>query len=386
MTKIPSWPLSCPKKKFFPTTEGYVEAVSGSSYKYIYQYKDHLGNIRLSYKNTGTTTIPVLQITDENNYYPFGLKQMGYGAPIVNSNYKYKYNGKELQDELQLNMYDMEARNYDPALARFTTFDPITHYSQSPYGAFNGNPVYWADPSGMAGEHYNWNTGGYENGSGQSISFSAAMGSYGLNTDGSTKTDDTNSSTRSTSDESTGSNIHPKDAFEYQRKYPRTMNVLRLLRGYVKSNPKILQALAEFSGYSTMEVLSQLKFSEGSMTLDIRDLTWHSLHPEGLNDSRTEFSLEILNAEFLETLKTNEDIQSFSFFVGMTILHEFVHAGRKANNMDGGLKEKEEMGWGWEERSFGGQRVNGSTYKELSKKYNWKFKDENYKYKLPPLF
>jgi hypothetical protein len=31
-----------PMLKFFPTAEGYVE-VSGSSYKYIYQYKDHLG-------------------------------------------------------------------------------------------------------------------------------------------------------------------------------------------------------------------------------------------------------------------------------------------------------------------------------------------------------
>ncbi|SHH90365.1 hypothetical protein SAMN05443663_1191, partial [Flavobacterium defluvii] len=69
--------------KFFPTAEGYVEP-SGSSYKYVYQYKDHLGNIRLSYNKT-------LAIQDENSYYPFGLKHIGYGAPVINSNYKYKY-------------------------------------------------------------------------------------------------------------------------------------------------------------------------------------------------------------------------------------------------------------------------------------------------------
>jgi hypothetical protein len=49
-----------------------VEA-SGSSYKYIYQYKDHLGNIRISYDKT-------LAIKEESNYYPFGLKQEGYNT------------------------------------------------------------------------------------------------------------------------------------------------------------------------------------------------------------------------------------------------------------------------------------------------------------------
>ena len=39
-------------------------------------------------------------------------------------------------------------RDYDPAIARWTGIDPVTHYSQSTYNAFDGNPVFWADPSG----------------------------------------------------------------------------------------------------------------------------------------------------------------------------------------------------------------------------------------------
>jgi hypothetical protein len=101
--------------KFFPTAEGYVEP-AGNSYKYVYQYKDHLGNIRLSYRNNGTTASPALQIAEESNYYPFGLKQAGYNTAKVGVENKYKYNGKELQDELGLNMYDYGARNFDPAL------------------------------------------------------------------------------------------------------------------------------------------------------------------------------------------------------------------------------------------------------------------------------
>ena len=38
--------------KFFPTAEGYVQATAlkvGFAYSYVYNYTDHLGNIRLSY-------------------------------------------------------------------------------------------------------------------------------------------------------------------------------------------------------------------------------------------------------------------------------------------------------------------------------------------------
>ena len=62
-----------------------------------------------------------------------------------------KYNGKEYQDELALNLYDMDMRDYDPATARWTGVDPVTHFSQSPYNAFDGNPVSIADPSGADG-------------------------------------------------------------------------------------------------------------------------------------------------------------------------------------------------------------------------------------------
>ena len=87
--------------QFLPTAEGYVEPV-GSSYKYVFQYKDHLGNVRLSYKDVSTTSTPSLQIVTENNYYPFGLIQKGYNYVFNSTNpaLNYKYNGKELQDEL----------------------------------------------------------------------------------------------------------------------------------------------------------------------------------------------------------------------------------------------------------------------------------------------
>jgi len=159
--------------QFFPHPEGYVNKHK-DMFSYVYNYTDHLGNIRLSYGMDPKDN--VLKILEENHYYPFGLKHTNYSNDIKKFTtetglhpvtltpieeykikqipgeekleYKYKYNGKEWQDELGLNMYAMDMRMYDPAIARWTSIDPVTHYSMSPYVAFDNNPVYWADPSG----------------------------------------------------------------------------------------------------------------------------------------------------------------------------------------------------------------------------------------------
>ncbi|MBP1221755.1 3-coathanger stack domain-containing protein [Flavobacterium sp. 1355] len=120
--------------KFFPTAEGYVEA-SGSSYKYIYQYKDHLGNIRLSYDKT-------LAIKEESNFYPFGMKQEGYNNIKIGFENKYKYQGQERQDELGLNWDSFKWRNYDMAIGRFMNIDPLSEkYAYQSHYNFSENRV-----------------------------------------------------------------------------------------------------------------------------------------------------------------------------------------------------------------------------------------------------
>ena len=137
--------------EFINHAEGYVEK-ENNTYKYVYQYKDHLGNIRVSYDNSGSVSSPNASIVEENNYYPFGLQHKGYNN-VVSSNAnsvasKFKYQGVEHEEALGLNLYEMDWRNYDPALGRFTSIDPVTHHSQSTYTAFDNNPIFWADPSG----------------------------------------------------------------------------------------------------------------------------------------------------------------------------------------------------------------------------------------------
>ncbi|AXB56698.1 DUF6443 domain-containing protein [Flavobacterium fluviale] len=138
--------------EFFPTAEGYVKNTA-EALSYVYQYKDHLGNVRVSYAKNPATQ--VLDIIDETHYYPFGLKHSGYVAS-QESNNKYKYNGKELQDELGLEVYDYGARNYDPALGRWMNIDPKAENSRrwNPYNYAYNNPIYFIDPDGMQADDW----------------------------------------------------------------------------------------------------------------------------------------------------------------------------------------------------------------------------------------
>src|SRR5690625_5955099 len=88
--------------------------------------------------------------------------QVGDPVELVNvteTEYIYKYNGKEWQDELGLNVYDYGARNYDPAIGRFFSMDKFSdsYYNITPYQYTANNPVRLIDVNG----EYMWI---YENG------------------------------------------------------------------------------------------------------------------------------------------------------------------------------------------------------------------------------
>ncbi|WP_160136249.1 DUF6443 domain-containing protein [Chryseobacterium sp. c4a] len=135
--------------KLIPTTEGTYDL---QRTQYIYDYKDHLGNIRLTFAAADGGGWFYLK---ENNYYPFGLSHQGYNdfdnLKDFDIPYHNKYNGKELQET---GMYDYGARMYMPDLGRWGVTDPLaekmTRYSPYNY-AFN-NPIRFIDPDGRAPE------------------------------------------------------------------------------------------------------------------------------------------------------------------------------------------------------------------------------------------
>ncbi|WP_291276143.1 RHS repeat-associated core domain-containing protein, partial [Flavobacterium sp.] len=73
--------------------------------------------------------------------------------PLFTTSYDYKYNGKELQEELGLNMYDYGARNYDPSIGRYFTIDNFSEafYNNTPYQYTANDPVKFIDVNGDYG-------------------------------------------------------------------------------------------------------------------------------------------------------------------------------------------------------------------------------------------
>jgi RHS repeat-associated protein len=105
---------------------------------------DYLGNLRnvfyYDYYNT-------LQLGEAIWYNPFGKQD---SVIVAGTNpHRFSYNGKELDESLDLDRYYYGARYYDPELGRFTSPDPISD-DWTPYSYVRNNPIAYNDPTGMS--------------------------------------------------------------------------------------------------------------------------------------------------------------------------------------------------------------------------------------------
>ncbi|MGV0830135.1 RHS repeat-associated core domain-containing protein [Empedobacter brevis] len=167
------------KLQFIPTAEGYVNVMGNivnqqRAYNYVYNYKDHLGNVRVSYAWDDKES--KLKILEDNHFYPFGGKHRGYsglnytpspigeiGGVTINpggdfgdvsskysgkDNYHYKYNSKELQ--IESGFYDYGWRQYMPDIGRWNGIDQLaeSYHNINPYAYVGNNPISFTDPDG----------------------------------------------------------------------------------------------------------------------------------------------------------------------------------------------------------------------------------------------
>jgi RHS repeat-associated protein len=91
------------------------------------------------------------QIVQEDSYDPFGMLLAGLHEARYGEAENLKlYNGKELQNDHDLNWYDYGARMYDAALGRWHAIDPMSdkYASWSPYQYVLNNPIKFVDPDG----------------------------------------------------------------------------------------------------------------------------------------------------------------------------------------------------------------------------------------------
>ncbi len=122
-----------------------------------YVIRDHLGSTRLAFSDLNDDGLIIVsddpqtnELLQEHHYYPFGMEFEGPWMmhPIRES--AYQYNGKELNEDLELEWLDYGARWYDPAVGRFSSIDRFAEdfAYQSPYIYGGNNPIKVIDING----------------------------------------------------------------------------------------------------------------------------------------------------------------------------------------------------------------------------------------------
>ncbi|MEQ8681341.1 MAG: SpvB/TcaC N-terminal domain-containing protein [Cyclobacteriaceae bacterium] len=105
-----------------------------------YYHPDHLGSTSYITDITG-------EVYQHLEYFAFGETFVEEHSNTHRT--PYLFNGKELDDETGL--YYFGARYYQPEISIWLTVDPLAEAMPglTPYRAFNNNPVYFTDPTGM---------------------------------------------------------------------------------------------------------------------------------------------------------------------------------------------------------------------------------------------
>lgn len=285
------------KLQFFPTSEGYVscyedQSTNGRIFSYVYCYKDHLGNIRVTYSKDPSSG--TLKILEENHYYPFGLKHNNYNSdkkeygkqnsvyllkeiPISQqSTYNYKFNGQEWQDELGLNIYDYGARNYDPSIGRWMSLDPLAELATdiTPYRFGFNNPVRYKD----------------------------FRGSFEI------------------------------DA-ETKKNYPTLALYLEFYIQNIISDSKIMDALLKYGQLNKNDVINATQWGCGPRIVPAQLTRSNGQFRPNTKSNVLEINEDIL-IQLENASKTGKQMEAALLLVSSTILHEFTHFGDDQDGID----------------------------------------------------
>lgn len=119
---------------------------NGGSWQYEFDYKDHLGNTRVSFKADGSTLVQ----TAKTDMDPWGVVLKGTGLENSFQN-RFEFQGKETEKTFGLNRINFGARSYNPTIGRFDRTDPMAEFFPgiNPYTYAVNNPVLFNDRFGL---------------------------------------------------------------------------------------------------------------------------------------------------------------------------------------------------------------------------------------------
>lgn len=235
------------------------------------------------------------------HYYPFGMQMEGIGTALVTGSNKYRYNGKEINDEFGVNLSDYGARWYDAALGRWWSTEPLsyafTEQSLYLYGA--NNPVSYIDLAGLL-----------QFPSGQTINIGGVEKTY-------------------------------EAAFPLLTQYLKgvTINGETFgLASFISGSNSITSALKVIGGYNDETIKSVISTFGTGAIINVNDMGNNSKGPEkngeqvdaistgGFRNSPGSFNID-LNLVLQFENSTSENREAALLALISTILHESIHVG-----------------------------------------------------------
>lgn len=118
---------------------------SDGNYNYEFDYKDHLGNTRVSFKADGNRLVK----TAETAFDPWGVRLVGVGGVNGVQN-RWEMQGHEKEETFGLNRINFGARTLNPTIGSFDRIDRFSekYYSLSSFQYAANNPGNYIDING----------------------------------------------------------------------------------------------------------------------------------------------------------------------------------------------------------------------------------------------
>jgi len=138
-----------------------VQTITFMRGKKFFELSNHLGNVLaivsdkrfgMDSNSDGVIDYYHAEIVSANDYYPFGMMMPGRKYSVANTQYRYGFNGKELDKEVAATTtYDYGFRIYSPALGRFLSVDPLakSYPWYTPYQFAGNKPINSIDVDGL---------------------------------------------------------------------------------------------------------------------------------------------------------------------------------------------------------------------------------------------
>lgn len=136
-------------------------------------------------------------------------------------------------------------------------------------------------------------------------------------------------------------------ADNYETAFPRFTNMIKNLKKFVKSNPKVITALQVYTGFTKQQILDHLTFGQGPL-IKLEEMTGRFGYynkRNGINTLHVRSSyVRGLEQSFLASTQS-----ATAFLLAVTILHEYIHLGTSQNNKSEGIYD---FGNGFERDAF----------------------------------